>query len=104
MAASEVIVFPATVGHFARPIIEAGFMKKPVIASKLAPLDELVVNNQTGYLIDPEDIDLWADKLILLLKNRDLNQKMGEAGYSYCTQHFAIQNQIKIIETIYQNY
>ncbi len=102
MAASDVIVFPATVGHFARPIIEAGFMKKPVIASDLAPLDELVINNQTGYLIDPQDIDAWADKLFLLLTDKDLNIKMGEAGYNFCVQHFTIQNQIKIIESIYQ--
>ena len=104
MAASDLIVFPATVGHFARPIIEAGFMKKPVIASDLAPLDELVINNQTGYLVDPQDIDAWADKLLLLLTNKDLNKKMGEDGYRYCTQHFTIQNQIKIIESIYQEY
>ena len=103
MAASDLIVFPATVGHFARPIIEAGFMKKPVIASDLAPLDELVINNQTGYLIDPQDIDLWADKLFLLLTDKDLNKKMGEAGYKFCTQHFTIQNQIKIIENIYES-
>lgn len=104
MASCDLIVFPATVGHFARPIIEAGFMKKPVIASNLAPLDELVINNKTGFLIDPENIDLWADKLILLLKDRELKEKMGEAGHEFCVRHFTIQNQIKIIESIYQKY
>ncbi len=37
MAASDAVVFPATVGHFARPIIEAGFMGKPVVGND-APL------------------------------------------------------------------
>lgn len=104
MADSDLTVFPATVGHFARPIIEAGFMKKPVIASALAPLEELVVNNKTGYLIDPNDINAWAEKLLLLLTNKDLNKKMGEAGYSFCTRHFTIHNQIKIIESIYEQF
>ncbi|MCK4499731.1 glycosyltransferase, partial [Candidatus Babeliales bacterium] len=40
MAKSSCVVFPATVGHFARPVIEAGCMGVPVVASKLAPLDE----------------------------------------------------------------
>ncbi len=104
MAASDLIVFPATVGHFARPIIEAGFMKKPVIASDLAPLDELVINNQTGYLIDPNDIDAWSDKLLLLLTDKDLNKKMGDAGYSFCIQHFTVNAQKKFIENIYEQF
>lgn len=104
MAVSDIIVFPATVGHFARPIIEAGFMKKPVIASNLAPLDELVINNETGYLIDPNDNDTWAKKLLLLLTNKNLNTKMGEAGYDFCRRHFTIQNQIKNIEDVYKNF
>ncbi|MFH1254742.1 MAG: glycosyltransferase family 4 protein [bacterium] len=104
MAASDLIVFPATVGHFARPIIEAGFMKKPVIASDLAPLDELVVNNQTGYLVDPNDINAWADKLLLLLTDKDLNKKMGDAGYNFCIQHFTVSSQKKFIENIYEQF
>ena len=104
MAASDLIVFPATVGHFARPIIEAGFMKKPVIASALAPLDELVVNNQTGYLVDPNDINAWTDKLLLLLTDKDLNKKMGDAGYNFCIQHFTVNAQKKFIENIYEQF
>ena len=104
MASSDLIGFPATVGHFARPIIEAGFMKKPVIASDLAPLDELVVNNQTGYLVDPNDTDAWADKLLLLLTDKDLNKKMGDAGYNFCIQHFTVIAQKKFIENIYEQF
>ena len=101
MAASDVVVFPASVGHFARPIIEAGLMKKPVIASKLAPMDELVIDKQTGFLIDPSDIGLWAKKLNLLLVDSELNQKMGEAGFKFCQKNFDVKDQIVKIRSIY---
>ncbi|KKQ32820.1 MAG: Glycosyl transferase group 1 [candidate division TM6 bacterium GW2011_GWF2_37_49] len=106
MAASKVVVFPAKFGHFARPVIEAGFMKKPVIASNFAPLDELIKDTHeenSGFLIDPKNITLWADKLLLLLTDDNLNKKMGEEGYKFCTAKFDLKNQIQIIEQIYSN-
>jgi len=101
MAASNVIVFPATVGHFARPIIEAGFMKKPVVASNLAPLDELVIHNKTGFLIDHKDTQAWVDALYKLLTNSTLNHSMGKQAYAFCTEHFGLDKQQQIIHELY---
>ena len=102
MAASHVIVFPATVGHFARPIIEAGFMKKPVVASKLPPLDELVIDGKTGYLVCPADINAWADKLYQLLNNTELRTSLGSQANQFCITHFSLTNYYKKIATIYK--
>ncbi len=103
MAASDIIVFPATVGHFARPIIEAGFMKKPVIASCLAPLDELVIDKTTGLLIPHNNSDAWADALILLLTDQQKRISMGQAGYEYCTTKFSLLHQRNQIAQLYEN-
>ena len=103
MAASDVIVFPAIVGHFARPIIEAGFMKKPVIASNLAPLNELVLPGKTGFLIDHHNLGRWVEQLILILSNQDLKQTMGQSAFDFCTQHFDIKDQITKIESVYES-
>lgn len=107
MAASQVVVFPSNFGHFARPVIEAGFMKKPVIASNFAPLDELVKTSpseeSTGFLIEPKNTAAWAEKLLLLLTDDYLNKKIGEEGYKFCVSKFDLINQIKLIEQIYLN-
>lgn len=102
MAASSVVVFPATVGHFARPIIEAGFMKKPVIASNLAPLDELVINQKTGFLIDPKDTTGWVEALITILTDKKLSQNMGLDAYTWCTAQFNLEHQVNTLQNIYQ--
>lgn len=103
MAASNVIVFPATVGHFARPIIEAGFMQKPVIASRLAPLDELVIDQITGFLVDPLSPSAWAAKLFELLSNPALQEKMGLAGHTWCTEQFNTTTYSVKIAQLYAN-
>jgi len=102
MAASSLVVFSATVGHFARPIIEAGLMAKPVIASYLEPLNELVVHNQTGFLLDPNNHELWAAKLHLLLTDKQLNKQMGHAAYKFSISRFTIETQIEKIKKIYE--
>ncbi len=103
MATSEVIVFPAAVGHFARPVIEAGFMAKPVIASKLSPLDELVIHEETGFLVDIENYDLWVERLFLLLTNKNVNQKMGKNAFDFCSKNFDVKDQIVNIDKVYSN-
>ncbi len=101
MAASTVIVFPATVGHFARPVIEAGFMKKPVIASDLPALDELVINGKTGFLVSPYDIDQWVKVLAYILKDTEQQTLIGEQAYTFCKQHFDLLLYGKKIAEIY---
>lgn len=102
MATSNVVVFPATVGHFARPIIEAGFMAKPVVASNISPLDELVIPCKTGFLVDIKRQDLWVEKLHTLLTNRYLNEQLGKNAFEFCIKNFEIKNQVNQIEQVYE--
>lgn len=101
MASADVIVFPATIGHFARPIIEAGFMKKPVIATQLAPLDELVIPDITGLLVKPNNPTALANALKILLTDQHKATAMGQAGYDYCTTKFSLLHQRNQIMQLY---
>lgn len=97
----SVLVFPATIGHFARPVIEAGFMKKPVIASHLAPLDELVIDGKTGDLCDPDNLDAWVDQLTKILLNPDRGLAMGQTAYDFCHERFELIAYGEKISVIY---
>ena len=76
-------------------------MKKPVIASKLAPLDELVAHEKTGYLLDPYDYEAWAQKLQELLSNSTLQQKLGQEAFTMCTKQFNLDGHASAIQSIY---
>jgi glycosyltransferase involved in cell wall biosynthesis len=103
MAMSSVIVFPATIGHFARPVIEAGCMEKPVIASALAPLDEIVVDGVTGFLVDPFRIDRWVEKLELLVSDIELSKKMGVAAYEHAIIRYQSSFHAAQVQKVYQS-
>lgn len=88
LAASDLVVFPSTVPHFARPIIEAAAMAKPVVASDLGGPRELVVPGETGLLAPPDDPSALASAIVRVLRDPALAQVMGEAGYCRARELF----------------
>jgi glycosyltransferase involved in cell wall biosynthesis len=88
LAATDILAFPSSVPHFARPIIEAGAMAKPVVASRLGGPIELVQDGETGLLVSPNDPAALAEALITLLKDPSRMLAMGEAGYAQAREKF----------------
>lgn len=81
IAACDLLIAPFTVPHFARPIIEAGAMAKPVVGSNVDGMEELIVNGQTGILVPPGDPRALADAINTLCGDETLAKKMGHAGF-----------------------
>jgi len=101
VAALDVLVFPSTVPHFARPIIEAEAMAKPVIASKLGGPEELVADAVTGILVPPKDPQHLAQAIIELLSDDEKAKRMGEEGYKRARSLFEAETNIKQVMEIY---
>jgi len=55
--------------------------KKPVVATRVGDLSEVVLDGQTGYLANSNSNQDIADKIVKLLKNSKLRKSMGQNGY-----------------------
>ena len=53
---------------------------KPVVASKVGGLPEMVEDGRTGYLVEPRDIQGLAEAVVKLLRNGELRRQMGVNG------------------------
>lgn len=62
-------------------IVEAMLCKKPVVASINRGNAELVEDATTGYLLQPEDAEGFADRILQLSQDSALKKLMGEAGF-----------------------
>ena len=62
-------------------IVEAMLCKKPVVASVNRGNAELVEDGVTGYLVQPEDVNAFADRILCLSRDSARAERMGEAGY-----------------------
>lgn len=101
LAATDLLVFPSIVPHFARPVIEAGAMAKPVIASRLGGPDELVVDGQTGLLAPPGDPRALAEAVTRVLTTPGLARTFGEAGYARARQLFEAETNARATFAVY---
>ncbi|HUD70389.1 MAG TPA: glycosyltransferase family 4 protein [Dongiaceae bacterium] len=88
LAASTLLVWPATLPHFARPIIEAGAMARPVVASDFPSTRETVVPGETGLLARPGDPADFAAAIMKLLASPELAARMGEAGHRLALERY----------------
>ncbi|MCD6459050.1 glycosyltransferase family 4 protein [bacterium] len=61
----------------------------PVVTIDINPLNKIVADNERGYLVTENDWDLFADKIIYLLKNKENCNKMGESACLYVKQHYS---------------
>ena len=101
IAACEVLVWPGTVSHFARPIIEAGAMARPVIASDFPSTRETVRDGETGLLVPPRDAVSLAGAILRLVEHPDDARRMGETAYRQALERYDARRNAAAIIRIY---
>jgi alpha-maltose-1-phosphate synthase len=91
---AAVFVCPSIYEPFGLVILEAMACETPVVASRVGGIPEIVVEGETGYLVDYDPADLesftsaLADRLEKLLRDPTLAARMGKAGRERVLQHF----------------
>ncbi|HET7233293.1 MAG TPA: glycosyltransferase family 4 protein [Longimicrobium sp.] len=99
LAASDLMVVPHVAPHFARAVIEAGAMARPVVGSRIGGVEELVDHGVTGLLVPPRDPATLADAIVHLLADPAIAARMGEAGYRASLERFgAARNVARVLE------
>lgn len=98
MAGVDLVVSPYTLPHSSLPIMEAGTMAKPVVASNLGGIEELVLDGITGILVPPGDSEALTKAITKIVTCPEEARKMGEEGYKRAKDLFdADKNTAEII-------
>lgn len=87
---------------FGLTCIEAMALSKPVVATNIPGPSEVVVNNQTGFLVPSRNPQALAEAMLKLLDDRELAKQMGEAGRKRAEELFDIKKNVKCMERIYE--
>lgn len=97
----DVAVMSSNFETFSNSILEYMAASKPVVATNVGSIAELVIDGETGYLIPTGDSDALADRILRLLRNPVLAKKMGEAGRERVKEKFTIQKMIAGYESLF---
>ena len=87
---SDVIIQKSLKEGFGLTVTEALWKGKPVVASNVGGIPLQIKDGENGFLVDPYDIEGFANRIIKILENPDLGKKMGERGKEVVRKKFLI--------------
>jgi len=88
LAAGDVFVHPSGWDCLPLSVMEASVMEKPIIASNIGGIPEIVKNGMTGYLCKLDDAKQWVERIRFLLDNPSVAKKMGKNARNYMKEKF----------------
>ncbi|MFQ5963092.1 MAG: glycosyltransferase family 4 protein [Candidatus Scalinduaceae bacterium] len=102
MKSMDLFVLPSLREPFGIVILEAQACGKPVIATSVGGIPEVIKDGDTGILVKPKDSDGLADAIITLLGDREKMRKMGLSGRERVEALFSTDRMVKETEELYR--
>ncbi|MDA0524407.1 glycosyltransferase family 4 protein [Methanococcoides alaskense] len=85
---ASMFVMPSLTEPFGLVFLEAMAHRLPCIGSTVDAMPEIIINEETGYLVPPNNPDQLAEKIICLLKDESLMKRMGNSGRKKVEEFF----------------
>jgi len=102
LAACDLFVLPSRAEGLGVAALEAMALARPVVASAVGGLGEVVVDGETGLLVPPEDPQALSHALHELGGDSALRAQLGEAGAARAREHFLAERMVHDYEKLYR--
>ena len=102
IAKATVCVFPSLAETFGMVTIEAMALKKGIVNTNYPWAKEIMIDNETGYLEDPKNHKVYAEKINTLLNDETLRLTFGKKSFNHVLANFSMDNLIDKNITFYK--
>ena len=102
IATFDVAVLPSFFEGMGRVILEAMAMEKPIVASRVGGIPDLIDEGINGLLVRPGDARELADALERVLSDNGLAKKLGKEGRKKIKDQFSADVMVRSIEKLYR--
>ncbi len=104
MAASDIVVLASRFGEGCpNAVLEAMAAGRPVVATRVGGVPEVVVDGETGLLVPPGDVPALRAALVRLAGDPALRARLGTAGRRRALEEFPVERMVKLHEDLYFN-
>lgn len=86
---------------FGLVVAEAMLNHLPVVATNVGGIKHIVVDNETGYLVEKFDVNGIAEKLKLLCNDVNLRNVLGNNGHNRASEHYTEERYVRDVESLY---
>jgi glycosyltransferase involved in cell wall biosynthesis len=103
LKSSQVLVLPSRIESVPQSILEAFYLKIPVIATNVGGVHELVSNNKTGLLVTPNNSKELLEKINYLLNDIDLCNRLANNAHEFVMKNFSWEVLLPKYLKLYEN-
>jgi glycosyltransferase involved in cell wall biosynthesis len=103
LAAMNIFVLPSISEGFPTCLMEAMAMRKPIIATSVGGVPEIIDDGETGVLVPPKEPDRLVSAIAKLIANPEEQKKMVETAYAKAVNRYSLQHMINEYESMYIN-
>lgn len=101
LAGFDLLVLPSVFEGMPNVVLEAMQAKKPVIATQIPGLSELVEDERTGLLVEPKKPFLLAKAIHRTIEDPELRRQWGEAGFRRAVERFSVERMVESYARLY---
>jgi glycosyltransferase involved in cell wall biosynthesis len=101
LADADLFVLPSRSEACPNAVLEAMAAALPIVASRVGGIPELVVDNRSGLLVDPDNPRALADGICRLMSEPSLGARIGQAGHAVARSRYSFERMVAAFETIY---
>jgi len=102
MAQSDVIVCASSYEAFPRAVLEALALERPVVATSVGGIPEIVIDGQTGLLAPAGDPDSLAAAVLRLINDPDFARRLAAAGRRLVAERYTMEAQASALAALYR--
>jgi glycosyltransferase involved in cell wall biosynthesis len=95
---AAVYVYPSPEEDFGMGLVEAMGSGTPVVAWNNGGPTSIVADKESGYLVEPYDVDAFAERMLSLVENPSLAEKMGRAAHRRAKDLFSYERHNQFLE------
>lgn len=102
LAILDVVVIPSFEEGIPQSLTQALAMERPVVASAVGGVPEVVQDGVTGLLVPPRDPVFLAEKIACLLHDPIAASRMGRVGRQVIQERYSMEHMLNQTETVYR--
>lgn len=102
IALFDIAIFTSLLEGLPRTVVQYVLLGKPIVTFEVGGIREVINDGEQGYIVSQNDIDGFVDKVVYLLRNPDVADRMRQNGVDFPRFQWSNEEMVSRIDTIYQ--
>ena len=101
LAALDIVILTSHNEGTGLSLAESQYCGKPVVATNVGGVPDTLIDGHTGFLVEPANAKEFTEKLLLLIEDKELRQKMGAEAGIFAKNKFSKQAETENLKALY---